>query len=45
MLFMTVLDVTSSRFRSRGVTSWVHAKLLVCGPCFRAYFVFPLCLN
>jgi hypothetical protein len=42
---MAVLDVTSSRFRSRGVTSWVRAKLLVCGPCFRAYFIFPLCLN
>jgi hypothetical protein len=35
----------SSRFRSRGVTSWARAKLLVCGPCFPTYFVFPLCLN
>jgi hypothetical protein len=31
-LFVIVLDATSSRFRSRGATSWVHAELLVCVP-------------
>jgi hypothetical protein len=40
MHFMAVLDVVSSRFRSRGVTSWIRAKLLVCGPVFSCLFRF-----
>jgi uncharacterized membrane protein SirB2 len=32
LLLPVTLAVASSQFRSRGATSWVHAKLLVCGP-------------
>jgi hypothetical protein len=37
---MVTLDATSSRLRSRGATSWVRAKLLVCGPCLSLLFHF-----
>jgi hypothetical protein len=48
-LFLVVLDVTSSRFRSRGATSWVCAGLLACVPklscLFPFFFFFYLCLS
>jgi hypothetical protein len=46
---MVVLDIASSQFRSCGATSWVHAKLLVCGPVLShlfhfSFLFFSLCL-
>jgi hypothetical protein len=39
-LFIVVLDIASSQFNSCGATSWVHAKLLVCGPVLSHLFHF-----
>jgi hypothetical protein len=42
---MVTLDATSSRLRSHGATSWVRAKLLVCGPCLSLLFHFSFVLE
>jgi hypothetical protein len=49
-LFMVVLDTASSRFKSCGVTSWVHVELLLCVCellCLFHFFssFFSLCLS
>jgi hypothetical protein len=50
MLFMVVLDATSSRLLYCGASSWVRVKLIVCGPVLSClfhffFFIFLLCLR